>query len=76
LKNPLQTKVAIKRFWQESLHKIYKGKRHVGTIKIYSTRITAKSFLEEYEGVEEFPLNKSPRTFKVLSQEAWCSKNV
>ena len=64
LKNPLQTKVAIKRFWQESLYKIYKGKRHVGTIKIFSTRITAKSFLKEYKGVKEFPLHKSPRTLK------------
>jgi hypothetical protein len=64
LKNPLQTKVAIKRLWQESLHKLYKGKCHVGTIKIMSTRIQTESFLKEYEGVKEFPLNKSPRTLK------------
>jgi len=64
LRNPLQTKVAIKRFWQESLHKIYRGKSHVGTIKIMSTRIKIESFLEEYEGVKEFPHNRAPRTLK------------
>jgi len=64
LKSPLQTKVAIKRFWQESLHKIYKGRSHVGTIKIMSTRIKIESFLKEYEGAKEFTSNKPPRTLK------------
>ena len=64
MKNPLQTRVVVKRFWQESFHKIYKGRCHVGTIKIMSTKINTKSFLKEYEGVKEFPFNKPPRTLE------------